>query len=52
MDTWHARLGRIRKEVLEHVHAAVEGVALSTKDFERTSQLCPEYEQRCAEPGP
>ena len=44
MDTWHARLGHIRKETLEHMQTAVEGVALSTNDFERTSQLCPECE--------
>lgn len=42
MDTWHARLGHIRKEALEHVAHAVEGVALGTRDFERTSELCPE----------
>ena len=42
MDVWHARLGHIRKEVLTHVPYAVDGVALSTKDFERTSELCPE----------
>jgi hypothetical protein len=42
MDTWHARLGHIRKEALEHVPQAVEGVALSTHNFERTTDLCPE----------
>lgn len=42
MDTWHARLGHIRKEALEHVPQVVEGVALGTRDFERKSELCPE----------
>jgi hypothetical protein len=42
MDTWHARLGHIRKEALEKVPHAVDGVALGTRDFERTSELCPE----------
>ncbi|KAG4253841.1 hypothetical protein FPRO03_14238 [Fusarium proliferatum] len=42
MDTWHARLGHIRKEALEHMPQAVEGVALGTRNFERKSELCPE----------
>jgi hypothetical protein len=42
MDTWHARLGHVRKEALEHMPQAVEGVALGTCDFERKSELCPE----------
>lgn len=42
MDIWHARLGHIRKEALEQVPQAVEGVALGTRDFQRTSDLCPE----------
>jgi len=42
MDTWHARLGHIRKEALEHMPQAVEGAALSTRNFLRTSDLCPE----------
>ncbi|KAG7000123.1 hypothetical protein FOFC_03570 [Fusarium oxysporum] len=42
MDTWHARLGHIRKEALEHMPQAVEGVALGTCNFERKSELCPE----------
>ncbi|KAI8397360.1 hypothetical protein FOFC_20632 [Fusarium oxysporum] len=42
MDIWHARLGHIRKEALEHVPQVVEGVALGTHDFERKSELCPE----------
>lgn len=42
MDTWHARLGHIRKEALEKVPHVVDGVALGTRDFERTSELCPE----------
>ncbi|KAF6518157.1 hypothetical protein HZS61_002235 [Fusarium oxysporum f. sp. conglutinans] len=42
MDTWHARLGHIRKEALEHMPQAVEGVALRTRNFERKSELCPE----------
>ena len=42
MDTWHARLGHIRKETLEHTPQAVEGVALGTRDFHRTSDLCTE----------
>jgi hypothetical protein len=42
MDVWHARLGHIRKEVLEQVPQAVKGVALGTRDFERFSDLCPE----------
>ncbi|KAH7464558.1 hypothetical protein FOMA001_g17641 [Fusarium oxysporum f. sp. matthiolae] len=41
MDIWHARLGHIRKEALEHVPQVVEGVALGTHDFERKSELCP-----------
>ena len=40
MDIWHARLGYIRKETLEHMPKAVEGVALGTCDFERTTELC------------
>ena len=39
MDIWHARLGHIRKETLEHMPKAVEGVALGTCDFERTTEL-------------
>jgi len=42
MDIWHARLGHIRKETLEQVPQAVEGVALGTRNFERKSELCPE----------
>ena len=42
MDIWHARLGHIRKEALEKVPFAVEGVVLGTRDFERTPDLCPE----------
>jgi hypothetical protein len=41
MDTWHARLGHIRKEALKKVPHAVDGVALSTRDFKRTSELYP-----------
>jgi hypothetical protein len=41
MDTWHARLGHIRKDALEHVPQAVEGVALCNHNFERTTDLCP-----------
>ena len=40
MDTWHARLGYIQKEALEHMPGAVEGVALGTREFERDSELC------------
>ena len=43
MDVWHARLGHIRKEALEHIPEAVRGVALGSRDFERTLELCPEY---------
>jgi len=42
MDVWHARLGHIGKNALKHVPQAVEGVALGTQDFQRTSDLCPE----------
>lgn len=42
LDTWHARLGHIRKEALKQVPKAVEGVTLGTDDFQRTSELCPE----------
>ena len=45
MDTWHARLGHIRKDALRQVPAAVDGVALGSRDFERLSELCPECEQ-------
>jgi len=41
MDTWHAGLGHIRKDALEHTPQAAEGVALSTHNFERTTDLCP-----------
>lgn len=42
MDIWHARLGHIRKEALEHMPKAVEGVALGTREFQRDSELCEE----------
>ena len=42
MDIWYARLGHIRKEALEHMPNAVEGVVLGTREFERDSELCEE----------
>ena len=42
MDTWHVRLGHIRKEALQHIPGAVEGVALGTREFERDTELCEE----------
>ena len=44
IDVWHTRLGHIGKDALKHVPQAVEGVALGTQDFQRTSDLCPEYQ--------
>ena len=40
MDVWHSRLGHIRKEALEHLPVAVQGVTLSTHSFERSADLC------------
>lgn len=42
MDTWHAGMGHIRKEALEKLPGAVDGVGLDTRDFERASELCSE----------
>jgi len=42
MDIWHARLRHIRKEALEKALHVVDGVALGTREYERTSELCPE----------
>lgn len=43
MDTQYTRLGHIGKEALKNVPYVVDRVALSTRDFERTLELCPEY---------
>lgn len=40
MDIWHARLGHIRKEAIQHITEAVYGAKLSSNDFERNSDLC------------
>jgi hypothetical protein len=40
MDVWHARLGIVRKEALEHVSGTTKGVTLSTRNFERNAKLC------------
>lgn len=42
MDTWHARLGHVSKAALEKLPQAVDGVVLGSRNFERTSELCPE----------
>ena len=40
VDVWHARLGHIRKEAIQHIPEAVHGAKLSSKNFERDSDLC------------
>jgi hypothetical protein len=40
MDVWHARLGHVCKEALEHVPGTTKGVTLSTRSFERNAELC------------
>jgi hypothetical protein len=40
LDTWHSRMGHIRKEALLQLPQAVEGVQLTSTDFERPSELC------------
>nr|QCF41193.1 CcxB [Bipolaris sorokiniana] len=40
LDVWHARLGHIRKEAIQRVPHAVQGVQLSTTNFEREAELC------------
>jgi len=40
LDIWHDRMGHIRKEALLHLPEAVDGVELTSKHFERLSELC------------
>jgi len=44
MDVWHARLGHIHKEALQHVPKSTKGVILNTHDFQRNTNICPACE--------